>query len=117
MPVKTREALKTAYKAVDDKFGKDIIMLDIADLSVLADYFIIATANNLPQLRIIADEVEGKLTTQGLKLKHAEGYPASRWILLDFGSIIAHFFLQEEREFYSIERVWGDAKQILPEEL
>lgn len=112
-----RKVLAHAYNAIDDKFGKDIVMLDISNVSVMADYFIIATANNQTQLKAIADELEAKLYEQGVKLRHSEGYQSSKWILLDFGCIIAHIFTSSERDFYNLERIWGDAQVVLHETL
>jgi len=116
---KTNEkaALAAAYKAIDDKFGQDIVMLDIADVSVMAEYFIIATSSNQAQLTSISDELMEKLRKEGLTLRHSEGYRTSKWVLLDFGSIIAHIFLKDEREFYNLERIWGDASRVTPDEI
>ena len=114
---KIKEILAVAYKAIDDKFGQDIVMLDIAGVSVMAEYFIIATAANQSQLTSIADEIMEKLHKQGMKVRHSEGYRTSKWVLLDFGSIIAHIFLKEEREFYNLERIWGDAARVMPEDI
>jgi ribosome-associated protein len=110
-------AVRAAYKAIDDKFGVDIVALDISGLTVLADYFIIATANNPILLKTIADNVADKLEAEGIPLRHSEGYPASKWMLLDFGCVVAHIFLREEREFYNLERIWGDAPTVSAESL
>ena len=110
-------AVKAAYKAIDDKFGYDIVALDISALTVLADYFIIATANNTILLKTIADNVAERLDAEGIRLRHSEGFPASKWMLLDFGCIVAHIFLKEEREFYNIERIWGDAPSLSEDSL
>ena len=106
------EAAKAAYHVIDDKFGTGITVLDIHGISVLADYFIIATAGAASQLKAMADAVDQKLYTMGLRLKHMEGEPSSGWVLLDFGSIIVHLFDKEQRGFYNLERIWGDAKEI-----
>ena len=115
---KERETLtltvETACAAIGDKLGTDITVLDIAPLSPVADFFIIATARNQNQLRAIADTVEEKLLENGVKLKHAEGYPGNKWILMDFGAIIIHLFTESERVFYNLERVWGDARRVSP---
>lgn len=105
------DGLKVAYKALDDKMGIDIVALDISEISVIADYFIIASASNSSQLKAMADEVEEKLYKEaGFRLNHAEGFQTKSWILLDFGDIVVHLFNKEDREFYNIERIWGDAK-------
>lgn len=108
-------AIKTAYKAIDDKFGRDVVLLDISGVSVMADCFIIATAGNPIQLKTIADELIEKLRAAGVSLRHSEGYMKSKWVLLDFGSVIAHLFLRDEREFYNLEHIWNDAERIDPE--
>ena len=109
--------LRAAYKALDDKFAFDITILDISQVSIMADYFIIATGGNPNQMQAMAGEVEQKLYEAGLPLHHVEGAGATTWVLMDFGSIIVHLFDRENRQFYNLERVWGDAKAVLPEDL
>lgn len=105
--------VKVAYKALDDKMGIDITVIHIGEVSPLADYFIIASASNSSQLKAMAEEVEEKLFKEaGLKKKHSEGVQTKSWILLDFGDIVIHLFNKEDREFYNIERIWGDANFI-----
>ena len=106
------EAAKLAQEALEDKKGEDIKVLDLIGLSNIADYFIIASGNNVNQLRAMADSVEEKLFKEGYKLHHSEGYSGGAWILLDFGEIIIHIFNKEQREFYSLDRVWADAKEV-----
>lgn len=115
--VNTFEGAKIAYKALDDKMGIDIKVLEIKGISSLADYFIIASGNNPNQLRAMADEVDEQLFRAGYRLKHSEGMTAKNWILMDFGDIVVHLFNKEDRAFYNIERIWGDAKEIPEEEL
>lgn len=103
---------KVAHTALEDKFGEDIVVLDINKVSVIADYFIIATGKNSNQLKAMADEVEEKLYACGLRLKHSEGYSGSGWLLLDFGDIIVHLFDKDNRSFYNLERIWSDADVI-----
>ena len=112
-----KNAVKAAYNAIADKMGEDITMLDISNVSIISDYFIIASANNSNQLKAITEHVEEKLHEQGLRLRHSEGVQSARWILLDFGYIIVHLFCKEEREYYRLERLWGDAKMISPDEI
>lgn len=106
------EAVKAAHDAIDAKFGKDISVLRTTDVSVLADYFIIATGSGAPQLRAMADEVEKKLHERGIKLRHTEDHKGSKWVLMDFGAIIVHLFNGEEREFYNLDAVWRDAEAV-----
>ena len=110
------EAAKKAYLTIDEKFGKDIVMLDISGVSVLADYFLIASGGTPNQLKAIAEAAEKVLFEHGIRLRHTEGYQSSKWILLDFSSIIIHLFNKDDREFYNLERIWGDAA-VIPEEL
>jgi len=112
-----KNAVRAAYDAIADKMGEDIIMLDISDVSIISEYFIIASANNSNQLKAITEHVEEKLHGFGVRLRHSEGVQTARWILLDFGYIIVHLFCKEEREFYRLERLWGDAKMIMPDEI
>lgn len=124
MTVKTQEekaklfkAVKAAYAALEDKMGIDIQVLDIGGISVIADYFIIASGNNPNQLRAMAEAVEEAMYKAGYKLNHSEGSQSKVWVLLDFGDIVVHLFGKESRQFYNIERNWGDARFISIEEL
>ncbi len=110
--INTLEAAKIAREALEDKKGEDIKVLDIKGLSNIADCFVIASGNNPNQLRAMADEVEEKLFKEGYKLHHSEGYTGGTWILLDFGNLLVHLFNKSERDFYSLDRVWGDAKEM-----
>lgn len=105
-------AAEQAYNIIDDKFGKDIVVLNISNISVMADYFIIASAGSSSQLKAISDAVDQKLFELGIRLRHMEGTVNSGWVLLDFGSIIVHLFTKEQREFYNLERIWGDAEKL-----
>lgn len=111
------DGVKAAYNALDDKMAMDITILDIHEVSVISDYFIIASGGNPNQLKAMADAVEEALYKTGFRLSHSEGFKTKTWILLDFGDIVVHLFNKEDREFYNIERIWGDARFISPEEL
>ena len=107
------EYVKEACKAIDDKLGIDLTVLDISDESTIADYFVIAGAGNPSQLSAMADAVgENVFKNAGGRLHHAEGFSSKKWILLDFGDIIVHLFDKDTREFYNIEHTWGDAKKL-----
>lgn len=101
-----------AVDAMEDKKAEDIRVIDISEVSVLADYFLIASGKNRNQLQALADEVEERLARAGFFMKQSEGYENANWILLDFGDIIVHLFDQENRLFYDLERIWRDGKQI-----
>ena len=112
MNLNDTQVLQIVIDALDDKFATDVMILDIRELSVLADYFVIATGSNANQIKAMADGVSEKLHKVGLSQRHIEGYGSASWVLLDFGLVIVHILDTESREFYSIERVWGDAKTI-----
>ncbi len=108
---------KLAIEALENKKAEDIRIIDISDVSVLGDYFIIASGNNRNQLQTMCDEVEQILGRNGHPVKQIEGYDTANWILLDFGDIIVHVFDNENRLFYNLERIWRDGKDIKAEEL
>ena len=106
------EAAKLAVQALDDKQASDIRLLQTTDLTVLADYFLICTANSTPHVRTLYDEVDKRLSEAGMPPVRREGYRNSNWLLLDFGCLIVHIFQKETREFYNLERLWSDAKEL-----
>lgn len=114
---KTKEFATLAVEALEDKKGEDISIIDISEVSVIADYFIIAGGNNKSQIQALSDAVDEKLGRAGLPLKQIEGYNNANWILLDFGDIIVHIFDKENRLFYDLERIWRDGKKIEVNEL
>lgn len=104
--------LKLAVKAMDDKKAEDIKVIDIHEVSVIADYFVIASGNNQNQVQAIVDNVEETLGKAGFEPKQIEGNKSSSWILMDYGDMIIHVFDQENRLFYDLERIWGDGKPV-----
>ena len=106
------EAAKVAQAAIEDKLGEDIKVLNLQGLSNIADCFVIASGKNVDQLRAMAGEVEQKLVEEGIKLHHSEGYSGGTWILLDFGNLLVHLFNREDRAFYGLDHVWGDAPSL-----
>lgn len=108
---------KLACKALDDKKGEDIKVIDISQISVLADYFIIANGTNDSQVRALVEAVEEELDKAGFTVKQREGYGLGNWVLLDFGEIIVHVFDKENRLFYDLERIWRDGKTVAIDEL
>ena len=106
------EAAKVAQAAIEDKLGEDIKVLNLQGLSNIADCFVIASGKNANQLHAMANEVEQKLYKEGIKLHHSEGYSSGTWILLDFGNLLVHLFNREDREFYGLDHVWGDAPSL-----
>ncbi|MBP2653306.1 MAG: rsfS [Firmicutes bacterium] len=96
--------------AASDKKAWDIVILDLEGVSLIADNFVICSANSTTQVQAIADNIEEKLEELGIKVLHKEGYREARWILLDYGECIAHIFVDDDRRFYNLEQLWGDAK-------
>lgn len=112
---KINEALKMVeivYKALDDKQAVDIKVLDIRDVTVMADYFIIAHGNNPNHVKSLIDNTDEQLDKAGYNAKHVEGYNSASWILLDYGDVIIHIFGKDDRLFYDLERIWSSGKQI-----
>ncbi|MFZ5816374.1 MAG: ribosome silencing factor [Bacillota bacterium] len=101
-----------AAYAADEKKAKEVRILDIRSISTVADYFIICSATSSTHVRAIADNVEEQLERKGLRLHHMEGYQNGKWILLDFGDLVIHVMQEEERSFYNLERLWGDAVEV-----
>ncbi|MEG0777411.1 MAG: ribosome silencing factor [Oscillospiraceae bacterium] len=99
-------------EVLSKKIGRDLKLLKIANISVLADYFVICTANSSTQIKSLCDEVEKVMEDLGEPVIHREGYRAGGWVLLDFGCVIVHVFMEEAREFYGLERLWADAEDI-----
>ena len=99
-----------ACKAIDDKKGQDIKIIDIHNVSVIADYFVIASGTNSNQVQAIVDNVEEQLGRAGFEAKQIEGNRTSSWILMDYGDVIVHVFDEENRLFYDLERIWRDGK-------
>lgn len=108
---------KIAINALEDKKAEDIKLIDISDVSVIADYFIIASGTNISQIQALSDNVTEMLGRSGYAIRDTEGYNTANWILLDFGDVIVHIFDEQNRLFYDLERIWRDGKQIDPESL
>ena len=106
------EMANKAVEILKDKKAKDIRLLDIHEISTLSDYFIITTGTSTTQVQAMADELDDKMEKAGYKLFHREGFRGGRWILMDFNHVVIHLFHAEERDFYNLERIWVDAKEI-----
>ena len=109
---KSFEMAKLAIEALEDKKAEDIRMIDISEVSVIADYIIIAGGSNRSQIQALCDNVEEKLGRAGVPVKQIEGYDTANWVLRDFGDIIVHIFDKENRLLYDLERIWRDGKLI-----
>lgn len=108
---KFREMVDIAVKAIDSKRGEDIEVIKVGDITVLTDYFVIATANSNTQLKAIADEVEYKLSEAGYEPHHTEG-EKSDWVCLDYIGVVVHILYRNQRDFYQIERLWEDGEKV-----
>lgn len=113
----SKEIARIAIEALEEKKAKDIKILDISDVSVLADYFIIASGTNRNQVQAMVDEAEERLGRAGFQPKQVEGYQTANWILMDYQDIIIHIFDEENRLFYDLERIWRDGSLVSKEEL
>jgi ribosome-associated protein len=104
-----RQLLETSVKAADDKRAEDIVVLNMHGISLISDYFIICHGNSDKQVQAIAREMKEKAMEHGHTVKRMEGFDEARWILLDLGDVVAHIFHRDERSYYNLERLWGDA--------
>ena len=110
------EILKEGVKALDSKKAYDIKILKVRDLTILANYFVIVSGTSTTQVKALADEVEFKLSQNGVEPKQVEGRQSSNWIVLDYIDVVVHVFYTETREFYDLERLWQDGEEIDPAE-
>lgn len=111
------EMAKLAYEALDSKKGEDIKIIEIGEITSIADYFIIANGSNTSQVDALVDAVSEALGRNGYEPKRVEGVRSASWILMDYGDIVVHVFSKEDRLFYNLERIWRDGKDIDPSEL
>ena len=112
----SREMAEIAVKALDGKKGKEIKLIRIDKITTLAEYFVICTGTSNTQINALCDEVEKQLTEAGEEPLHREGYRGGTWVLLDYGSVIVHVFTPEAHDFYDLEHLWADAKELPAEE-
>ncbi|WP_234028554.1 ribosome silencing factor [Lentibacillus sp. Marseille-P4043] len=108
----TKEILENVAEACDDKRAEDIIALDMKNVSLVADYFLICHGSNERQVQAIARSIKDTAEEEGLDVKRLEGFEQARWILVDIGDIVCHIFHKDERSYYNLERLWGDASQV-----
>lgn len=113
----SREMAKTVCYALNEKKAEDLRVIEISEISPLADYFIIATGANTNQIQAMVDAVEEALTIAGYSPRQIEGNRNSTWILMDYRDIIVHIFSKEDRLFYDLEKIWTDGKRIEVDEL
>lgn len=104
--------IETTVRALDLKRAEDIQVIGIKDLTVIADYFIIANGNSTTQTKALADEVEYQLKEKGVMPTRTEGYQGAQWIVLDYSDIVVHVFYKETRQYYNLERLWSDGENV-----
>lgn len=107
--METKDIAKKIAAAANDKKAKDILLLNMEGLSPVTDFYVVCSASNSTLVKAIADNIEDKLAEAGVHPTHKEGYADARWVLLDYGDVVAHVFLEEERDFYNLEQLWADA--------
>lgn len=115
--MESKEKAKLIYDTLDNKLAVDVSIIDISNISILADYFIIAGGKNKSHIQTLADSINDDLAKAGEHPKQIEGYNTASWILMDYGDVIVHIFSEEDRLFYDLEKIWSDGKSISPENL
>jgi len=110
--MENKEIVQLIAEACDDKRAEDIIALDMKQVSLIADYFIICHGNNERQVQSIAREIKDRMDENNISIKRMEGFEQARWVLVDSGDIVCHIFHKDERNYYNLERLWGDATRI-----
>jgi len=106
------DIVKACVKGLDDKKGLDIKVIKVDDITILCDYFVICNGTSATQVKTLCDNVEYEVEKIGHKAIHREGMSSGGWILIDFGSVIVHVFMEKQREFYKMERMWADGIEI-----
>jgi ribosome-associated protein len=112
MSLKSRELVLKAAEAALNKKALDVIILELGELTFIADYFVICSGESTTQVRAIAEFIEQELAPRGIRPLGREGLNFSHWVLLDYGDVIIHIFEKETRQYYSLEKLWMDAKTI-----
>ena len=110
--MKTKEIALTAAKALEEKKGVQVKLLEVTEVTTLAEYFLICTATSSTHVKTLCDVAEEVVEACGEPLLHREGHRGGTWVLLDFGALVCHMFTEEARQFYDLERMWNDAKPI-----
>ena len=110
--MEAKELMKIAVKCADDKKALDLKVLNITELTTLADYFVICHGSSTPQMNAIFDEIDEKLKEQNIYMYNAGSRDSNQWMLMDYGDVIVHIFNTESREFYGIENLWADAESV-----
>lgn len=106
------ELINAIVGACDDKQAKDIVLLNMKEVSLISDYFLICHASNERQIQAIAKAVKDAVEKQDISVRYMEGYEQARWVVIDTGYVLCHIFHEDERGFYNLERLWGDATRV-----
>jgi len=104
--------IELARQALDEKQGEEIVVMDLRKFSSIANFFIVCSGNSDRHVRALADHVIEKLRQEKVKAYHVEGLEEGRWVLVDFSDVVVHVFYRETRQFYNLERLWGNAPRI-----
>ena len=110
--MEAKELMENIVKVLDNKKAKDIRAIRIGDLTILGEYFVIATGTSSTQVKMLADEVDYQLGEKGVQPHRVEGYHSENWIILDYTDVIVHIFHEATREFYDLERLWADGEKV-----
>ena len=110
--MEAKELMENIVKVLDSKKAKDIRAIRIGDLTILGEYFVIATGTSTTQVKMLADEVDYQLGEKGVQPHRVEGYHSENWIILDYTDVIVHIFHEDTREFYDLERLWADGEKV-----
>ncbi|OSM01614.1 ribosome silencing factor [Magnetofaba australis] len=113
----SEELVELIRETLDDKKGEDIVVMDLRERSVFTDYFVICTGRSTTHVASLADAVDQLASKPGVEVIGVEGLPEAQWVLLDFGDVLAHIFLAEQREYYALEKLWDDAHDAPDEEI
>ena len=106
------EDVRAAVQAAEEKKAQDLVVLQVAEITSFTDYFIICSGSSTRQVQAIADAIAEQLKKRGVRPMNTEGYANAEWVLIDFGTFVAHIFTENSRRFYDLERLWRDAKKV-----
>lgn len=112
MTISSEQLLQAVVASAEDKKAQNIVALDLKNVSLVADYFVICHGNSDVQVQAITTEVRKQAEARGVRVRGIEGADSGRWVLVDIGDVVVHVFHRDEREYYSIERLWSDAKVV-----
>lgn len=107
--------IRSAVAAIQDRKARDLLVLQLGEISEFTDFFLLSTGTSERQVRAIADAVDERLREEGTRPLHIEGYEHGQWVLMDYGDFLVHIFYEPTREYYQLERLWADAPDLTPE--